>query len=176
MLPPQSDEEIRPIVQALQRLDASMDLRWNPRAVIEARGSYDVTGKIIDPVYGGRWEVVRYDSPTKTAEWRAWEKICTVTTPVTISGVMGMMADGPYMPVGDWLVSFFESNDRANREDARRLSAALDALNERREAAMLASHEAAEREALGRMFIEGTMEGGVSQFHPVRIDLTGATQ
>jgi hypothetical protein len=170
---PQSDVEVRPVVDALRRIDSRLDVIWNPRAFIETPGEYDATGKLVAPVYAGRWQVILHDRSAKTAEWRDYTLVCTVTAPAADAprGVHALTHEGPYAPVGPWLVEHIEAIDRANAANLEKIKAAIDADWERQLARRAAAHEDATREALGRQYDDGTREAGVAQFHPVGIDL-----
>jgi hypothetical protein len=170
---PQSGDDVRLVVEDLQRLDRQLDVRWEPRAVMVKRGSYSASGQIVDPVYEGRWRVIHYDTSVQTATWRPFTHICYVTEPVEVgSGLKAMSADGPYAPLGPWLVEFFRQADRHNQEGARRLREKLDAMNDASDEAALAAGDDAIEEAASKQYHAGTKAGGgVSEFHPVGIDL-----
>jgi hypothetical protein len=170
--PPQSGDDVRLVVEALQQLDPLLDIRWEPCARLIKAGSYDALGKLVAPIYEGLWEVVRYDS-FNTATWRQHTRICFVTKPVRIAaGLDAMPADGEYAPLGMWLVAFLRQADQWNQEEARRRSKELDALNERLDAQRIGDGEDGIEEAASKQYHAGTKAGGgVSDFHPVRIDL-----
>jgi hypothetical protein len=172
---PQGEADVRPVVDAMQqRIDPLLDIRWEPRAVMVKRGGYDPMGKVSAPVYDGRWEIVHYDISVKTAEWRAHTRICFVTERVEVAaGLWAMSADGPYAPVGMWLVDFLMQADKHNQEGARKLRARLDAMNDTADQKAIDADDAAIEEAAGRQYFAGTMRGRVSEFHPVGIALTG---
>lgn len=173
MLPPQGSDEVAPVVAGLRRIDARFDVIWTPRAVVVTHGGYDATGKLRASIYDGRWEVILDDPSTRTQTHRGYTRVCFVTPPVAIAqGVRGMQADGPYAPVGPWLVAFFQQADRANNDAMQGLSATLDAINAKADAAVLASTDDGTREACHRVYDDAVREGGVAQFHPVGIDLT----
>lgn len=177
---PQSRDEVDVIERELQRMDARLAIQWEPRAIMVKRGGYDAMGKVINPVYDGRWKVVVRGDPNRTAMWREDSLVTYVTAPQTMGSgarkVHLMTADGPYAPIGWWLVEHMRSWDRANREmiDAH-LREQLDAENDRVDRETLAAGEAGEAEALDRMFFDGTMRGGVSTIHPVHANLTNLT-
>lgn len=118
MLAPQQDDEVRPVVEALRRLDPLLDIVWNPKAVMTKRGSYDVLGGRVDPEYDGRWEIVRYDTSAALREDRTSVRICRVTELAT-GGIADkypvMVADGAYAPVGMYLVAYMAVWDRAQQ-------------------------------------------------------------
>lgn len=173
---PQSRDEVDVIERELQRMDARLAIAWEPKAVMVKRGSYDVLGRVVDPVYDGRWKVVLRGDPYRTAMWREDTLVTYVTAPVTVGSgtqkVHAMTADGPYAPVGWWLVEHMQSWDRANREFVNRVRETLDADNDRQDAATLAAGAAGEAEKLDEMFFHGTIRGGVSTLHPVKADVT----
>lgn len=171
---PQSDAEVRPVVDALQRIDPRLDVLWDPRAVIERRGGYDPLGKILEPTYGGRWKVILHDRAAKLADWREYTLICVVTPRATDAppGVHALVHDGPYAPLGEWLVEYIRAVDRANGSRVRAISDAIDAAVARQHAADDAAHADAVREAADFQYDEGTREGSVAQYHPVGIDLS----
>jgi len=171
MLPPQSGDDVRVVVEALQQLDHLLDIRWEPRAKMVKRGGYTAEGKILNPEYEGRWEIVR-DDHHGTAPWREKTRICFVTTPVEIApGLKAMDADGDYAPLGMWLVEFMRAADKANQEGARRLSERLDQLNAAKDEAAIRDGDAGMAEYLGAMYHAGTKAGGgVSEFHPVKAE------
>ncbi len=170
---PQSGDDVRLVVEDLQALDSLLDVRWEPHAVIVKRGGYDAMGKIINPTFRGLWEIIRYDG-FATQSHRPWTRICFVTQPVEIvPGVKAMVEDGEYAPLGAWLVEFMRAADKWNREEAQKLSATLDAMNERNDQAAIDAGDEATAEAAGYQYFEGTKAGGgVSEFHPVKVNLT----
>lgn len=99
MLQPQSDDEIRPIVAELRRLDERLDIRWNPRAKVNPGGGFDVYGNP-NPAFRieGRWEVILSRSDGQPPD---------VVYQVRWDG------DGKeaYRPVGWWLVEFMRRWD-----------------------------------------------------------------
>ena len=177
---PQSRDEVEPVERALRQLDARLAIQWEPKAVMTARGSYDVMGKATAPRYDGRWKIVVRGDPNRTAMWREDSLVTYVTTPVTVGSgtdaIQAMQADGPYAPVGWWVVDLMQSWDRANREAVNRFSALMNADNDRQDAKVLEDAQAGEAQVLDRMFFEGTMRGGVSTQHPVAIDLVTETR
>lgn len=171
---PQSWAEVEPHETALRQLDDRLRIAWEPQAVMVGRGTYDANGHLIAPKYEGRWKVIKLGDPHRTAMWREDALVTYVTTPVVIGSgtekVHAMTADGPYMPIGEWLVEHLRSWDRANREAALRASAIMDAYNTKMDDDALKAGEAGEAEALER--ICGTTRGGVMKAHPVAIHLT----
>lgn len=170
---PQSDAELLPFIQALQGLDARLDIIWNPRAVMEKRGGFDASGRVLDPQWGGRWEVILHDVSAKTANWRAHTRVCLVTEPVTVAtGLQAMQADGAYAPVGDWLVEFIRAADQWNQEKLRHLGGQLDVLNETLERNRFQAALDAAADKSRRLYHAGTARGHISEFHPVNISLS----
>ena len=84
-----------------------------------------------------------------------------------------MEQDGEYAPLGPWVGEFMRQADKANQAEAKRRQERLDALNARADERAMRAGDEGEQEALGRMYHAGTAAGGgVSEFHPVGIDLT----
>lgn len=173
---PQGRDEVEPVERALRLLDDAIRIEWEPKAVMAKRGGYDAMGRVISPVYDGRWAIRKKGDPYRTTSYRPDSLIAYVTQPVTVGSgrekMTAMQQDGPYAPVGDWLVEVMQSWDRHNRAAMERASAILDQLNEEADAKVLAAGEEGEREALDEMFFHGTMRGGVSTQHPVGVTLT----
>lgn len=173
---PQSVEEVLPIEAALRALDDRLRIRWNPEAVMVKRGHYDVLGRATPPTYDGRWEVILLDSWGKTANWRSYELVCRVTPPVEVlegtHRVRALQADGPYTPVGWWLVEHLQSVDRANTEQARRMSEQLDKVYAAREQRLARAGDDGTQEAAEQMWHGATKEVGISEFYPVTKTLT----
>lgn len=111
MLQPQSDEEIRPVLEALRRLDPLLDFHWNPKA-IRVRGVFDALGCAGEPKWDGRWEIIRYETPNLHKE-RTYSKILTVTEMNRSGKYPILIADGAYAPIGMYLVEYMELYDRA---------------------------------------------------------------
>ncbi len=128
---PQSTEELAPIVAAIRAIDPLLDIRWNPRAVVVAYGSYDAEGNVKPAVYDGRWQIIRYESATTLHPdrgERSYTVLTNVTEQSTHGGIPCMLYEGPYAPV-DWrVVDFLQNADAANvqafRERQRRLAVA----------------------------------------------------
>ena len=171
---PQSGEDVEAVVRDLKTLDHRFDVRWEPKAVMTKRGRYDTMGKVIHPEYRGLWEIILKDKAFSTAEWRGWTRVCFVTKPVDVApGLTAMVQDGEYAPLGPWVVEYLRQADKANQAEARRRQERLDALNDAADERAMRAGEDGEREALERQYHAGTKAGGgVSQFHPVGIDLT----
>lgn len=115
MLAPQSADEIKPVVEALRRLDPRLDVHWNPKSFIETPGDYSALGKATPATYAARWEVVLRSKATSLHDDREYTLICRVTECDWISQRYPIMKDkGPYAPLGDWLVKYMQLYDRAN--------------------------------------------------------------
>lgn len=173
---PQSVQEILPIETALRQLDDRLRVWWNAKAVVQQKGRYDVMGRAVPPIYDGRWEVILLDDPHRTADWRGYSLVCRVTPPVEVlegtTRVTALQADGPYHPVGWWLVDYLRSVDKANSDLAQTMSAKLDALFTHREQAALDAGRDEMAESAGKLWHGATKEGGgVSEFHPVKVTL-----
>lgn len=175
-LPPQSRDEVEPVERQLRLIDDAIRLEWEPKAVMTKRGGYDAMGRVINPVYDGRWAIVKKGDPFRTQSYRPDSRICFVTAPVTIGygtkQITAMQEDGPYAPVGEWLVTVMRSWDEHNREAMQEASAILDDWNAKQDAAALEQGVEGEAEKLDEMFFHGTMRGGVSTMHPVTTTLT----
>lgn len=175
---PQSPDQVQAFVDELRLAvnDPLLGVRWEPRAVMVARGGYDVTGKVKDPVYRGLWEIIRDSTRDKTATWRSWTRICFVTQPVRVeAGLDAMVQDGLYAPLGEWLITFLKQANLANLKAAQRVRRRLEALNERNDEAALRAEDAAAEEAASRIWHKGTAAGGgVAEFHPVGVTLDRA--
>lgn len=174
---PQSRADVDPIERELRRLDDALRIEWEPRAVLVSRGRYDAMGKMIDPTYDGRWKVVKKGDVNRTAMWREDGLVCYLTTPMTVGSgerkLSVLTADGPYMPVGPWVVDHFRAMDRAARSYlAAKYREDLDAANDAVDAEKLQEGEAVETEMLEQMFFDARMRGGVATAHPVRTNLT----
>jgi hypothetical protein len=172
---PQSDDEVRPVVAALQRIDPRLDVLWNPRCVLTRTGGYDAEGRLVAPTYEGRWQVILHDRAIQTATWRDHVLVCTVTPPAADApaGVPALTHNGPYAPLGEWLVEHLRAIDQANAASMAKISAAIDADLARQDRARDTATAEAAGEACRRQFHAGAAEQGVATSHPVRIDLRG---
>lgn len=171
---PQSSIDLDPVIAALQsRVDAQMSIQWEPRAVLAKHGGYNAEGQVIAPTYEGRWQVIRFNDPDSTMSNRSWRHLTFVTPTERIAPGVAVMSDnGPYAPVGMWLVEYFEMMNAFNRKAMADMEAAMAPHNARVQQAHEAQYDGKVDEVLRRQFFDGTMEGGVSQFYPVTTDLT----
>jgi hypothetical protein len=151
-IPPQSEAEIAPHLSALRRLDPLLDLRWNAQAFVRSYGGFDAFGRALSPTYEGRWEVIRYDSATALHD-RAYTVILTVTA-IDPTDRGGLMQDrGPYAPIGEWLVTYLQRFDAAQRHFIAEMDRAW-AAHDAAEAAVDADERAGHQEALEKVYRE----------------------
>jgi hypothetical protein len=169
---PQSGIDVESVVRELQLLDPLLNVRWEPKAVMETRGGYDAVGKVINPIYRGLWEIIR-DDGQGTAPWRSWTRVCFVTKPTDVAtGLPAMAQDGEYAPLGPWVVTFMRQADQWNHAEARRLRERLERMNDQRDQRAMDAGDDATEEAASRQYHAGTKAGGgVSEFYPVTIQL-----
>lgn len=176
MSAPQSDIEVLPVVAEINRLvDPHLDIVWNPKAVMVAKGSYNAVGQRTEPTYRGLWEIRRLRDPNATESHRDWRHIMYVTEPKPPLGPDQpelMQEDGPYAPVGEWLVRYLCKLDRYNVRTYTQLQADLDTQNAKAKRDQDAAMQEAYAPHIDRTYFDGTMEGGVSQFYPVKTTLT----
>lgn len=149
MLAPQSDAEVRPVVEALQRLDPLLDIQWQPKAILVRRGSYSVHGTRVDPEYDGRWEVIRWDTSVSLHKERTWTRITLVTQLDLTGKYPQMVCDGPYMPIGPWLVSFMQLWDAAQSAFAHQMDVVW---REHEAVDAITNDRAAHQEALEKVY------------------------
>lgn len=170
---PQSWEELAPYIEALKRLDPLLDIRWNPKAFMTQPGSYSALGKRVDPVYDGRYEVIRWQTPNLHRE-RGYAVICTVTEPYVLQSggkTIPMMQDhGPFAPVGWWLVDFMALWDRAQGRLAEAYAEEVWAEHDRNEANEFIEQRAAHQEGAERIYRKFAgqywMGGSQGKAHP----------
>ena len=163
---PQSRDEVQAVVDRLRIAvnDPHLDIQWEPKAVLIHRGSYDAAGKLIAPIYNGRWEIRRYHDQYGTAGWRDWRRICFITEPEEHKGMKMMYADGAYAPVGEWVVAFMQQCDNANVDriqDARRK---LDMLDAELEKDKTNADTDEDTQLLDEIFFDSTYSGGSGQY------------
>lgn len=168
---PQSVDEIGPVVAALKGIDHLLDIIWNPKAFMIERGSYSVLGHVTPPKYAGRWQVIRYETPNLSVR-RDYCVICTVTEPVEHRGILCLQEEGPYMPIGWWLVDFMQRADSANTKAMERLRAQLWAEEELLEHATDCAHEGMAIEALDHVHFDANYAGGVGNWQGKGADFT----
>lgn len=153
---PQSQEEIQPVIEQLQKLDARLDIRWNPKAVMTKRGKYSPLGKRKDPEYDGRWEIILHSRATSISN-KEYTVLVVVTEASRIGGrqVLIMTKDGAYAPVGEWLLEYMRTWDAAQSELYRRNKQTLDREDElANSAASVINDRAAHQEAAERVYHE----------------------
>lgn len=91
--------------QALQALDALLDVRWNPHALILEPPRLDVYGRGIPARYDGRWEVVRRMTDKAYEDDGDKKRV--------VYQVRG--PDSEYKPLGMWLVEYMQRWDSQQR-------------------------------------------------------------
>lgn len=174
MLCPQSDSEVLPVVEALRRLDPLLDVRWNPKKHVLVPGSYSVLGERIDPVYDGRWEVIRYQSASQLHRERDYAVIVTVSALIDVDGIPCMIDKGPYAPLGEWLVRYMQAADAANVQAFTAIRNKLWAQDDALEHAKDAEGEAKDRDALDRVHFDAVYAGGVGNWHGKGADFSAS--
>jgi hypothetical protein len=161
---PQSKEEIRPIIESIQTIDRLLDIIWNPQAVLLEKGRYSEIGKLIPPIYDGRWQVIRHQTENFHPERGDYAVICTLTTPERHDGILCLTHDGPYAPVGEWVIELMRSADAQNVRQFEAIRNKLwrqHDLMEEREADI---NEAEAREGLDRVHFDANYAGGVGNW------------
>lgn len=163
---PQGRDEVQRVVDLLRLAvnDDHLDIGWEPKAILVRRGRYDARGRMIDPVYDGRWEIRRFHDETRTAGWRAWRRICFITEPEEHKGMKMMYADGAYAPVGEWVVDFMRQCDAANTArmaDARRT---LDLLDAELDKDIENANVDEDTQLLDEIYFDSTYSGGSGQY------------
>jgi hypothetical protein len=155
VLQPQSDEEIRPVVEALRRLDPLLDILWNPKAIQVAPPGFNAFGVAnVAAKYDGRWDVVRYDTPTALREGATHVVITHVTELDRSTAIPVMRAEGAYAPVGMWLVDYMQLWDRAQGRFAEEMLGRLWVDHEKASVIDAANESAANQEALEKIYSE----------------------
>lgn len=160
MLQPQPDDEIRPVVEALRRLDPLLAIKWQPEAVLVERGAYSVLGKATRPTYDGRWQIVRYETPSKLHDDRDYAVIITVTAIDASDPGRCMISRGPYAPIGAWVVDYMQRWDSAQARFADEMDKVW-AQHEMAERGDVSNQHALNQEVLNRVFRQ---LGGQDQF------------
>lgn len=158
---PQSDRDIKPIIDRLRELDSLLNVRWNAEAILLEKGSYTETGKLIPPRYDGRWQVIR-DLPRgeESHDGKPYTVICTVTEPHREGGILFMVKDGPYAPIGEWLLEYMHAADAANVRAFSELRDRLWRQHEAIEDREAQIDEAEAREGLDRVHHKANFAGG----------------
>lgn len=78
------------VVIGLRNIRSTLNLRWNPEAVMIAPGTFDADGFPVRGTYDGRWEL--WDKVDAEPEY----KVMTLQTP-----------EGHFRPPGQWIVELF---------------------------------------------------------------------
>lgn len=175
---PQSAEEIRPFVDALQRMDPLIDIRWDPKAVLLEAGSYSVFGKLVPPTYDGRWQVIRWQTPlsrTPTKDRSDFIIICTVGEYTRKNGILQILRDGAYEPVDDRLVELMRSADSHNVEQFRKLRETLWAASDQVDIDADKINDAEAREGLDRAHFKANYAGGTGNWMSTGADFKAMT-
>ena len=163
MLAPQSDEELRPYLEALQREDARLSFRWSPQHVCTTKGTYSALGVATPGTYEGRWTVIMYDVPGVNAHrdehGREYTVLCVVAGFERQDGVLYGLVDGPYTPIDDRIVELIRSGGFASvREKVQRQN----------EASMAArdgiGDDSSLRAAIDKVHFDGNYRGGVGNW------------
>lgn len=155
MLAPQSREDIQPIIDAIQRLDPLLDIRWDAEARTLRRARYDqLRGKWTSAEYDGRWQVIRHDISTAMRPERGFTVIVEITQPEwKDSPRLGRypvpIANGPYAAVDWWLVDYLTLFDRAQAHFAIAME---EQWKEHYAAEQVADEAAAHREAAEKVY------------------------
>lgn len=165
--PPQSEREINEFVERMRHSlnDPLLDIRWEPEFKLLERGRYLVTGKLIPPVYDGRYQVIRYKTDGGRPD-REYVIICTVRDYVEQDGMLVFedKDDAGFQPVDDRLLTLLRQADAANvrafTEFRRRFWARHDKAEE--EEGRINEGEA--REGLDRAHFKGNYAGGVGNW------------
>ena len=172
---PQSDDDIRWVIEELQRLDHLLDVRWNEKAVIVKRGDYSVLGKNTPHEYDGLWEVIRYETPGLTD--RPFVVLFQVTQPVRVGRrqILMMESKGPYAPIESWLIEYMQTWDAAQRCFAESMNEAWRAHEEAENLDAIINDRAAHQEAAEKVYAEHAgpywMGGAQGRAHPETVQL-----
>ncbi|MDB4876459.1 MAG: hypothetical protein JWM41_2905 [Gemmatimonadetes bacterium] len=168
MLAPQSDDEIRPIVDELRLLDARLDVRWNPTKIVTQPGRYTELGKLIPPKYDGRWEVILYDSPDRGHAGfhpeRGYTVLGTITEYDRQGGVLCWVSGGAYAPIDARLLEVMRSADAQNVEQYRKVRERLWAAHDQTDVDADKLDEGMAREGLDRNHFAANYAGGVGNW------------
>lgn len=162
--PPQSEREIRPIIEAIQAIDPKLDIIWDAKKVLIEPGSYSETGKLIPPIYDGRWDVIRHQTENLHPERGDYAVICTLTQPDRQDGILFLTHDGPYAPVGEWVIELMRSADAQNVAQFRKIRDKLWAQHDAQERSNDDINEAEAREGLDKVHFDVNYAGGVGNW------------
>lgn len=173
---PQSDREIRPIVEALRAMDEKLDLVWNPKQHMLTPGSYSETGKLIPPEYDGRWNVIRHQTENLHPERGDYAVICVLSEPRRQDGILYLTKDGPYAPVGEWVLELMRSADAQNQRTFKALRHKLWAQHDQLHENDAKINEAEAREGLDRVLHKVNYAGGVGKYAGKGADFSGPQQ
>lgn len=163
MLAPQSDEDLRPFVQALQREDPDLDIRWEPKAVRVKAAVLGATGVLTEEAeYRGLWEVIRYETanlhPDRLHNRRQYAVLCRVSGYVRKDGLLYITVDGAYEPIDDRLLEIVLGSKFAQ------VRAKVNRHQDESEARRLSIDEDPTREALERTYFKVNHRGGVGEY------------
>lgn len=161
---PQSDRDIRPIIEALQQIDPKLNIVWSPQHHIIEKGSYSPLGKLTPPTYDGRWLVIRHETENFHPERGDFAVICVLSAPQRQDGILFITKDGPYAPVGEWVVELMRSADAQNVKMYAALRKKLWAQSDAVDDADGRINEAEAREGLDRVLHTTNFEGGRGKY------------
>lgn len=162
--PPQSQEEVGRIVRELRLMDPLLDILWNPKAILVEKGSYTETGKLIPPIFDGRWEVIRHQTENMHPERGDYAVICQLSQPARQDGLLYITKDGPYAPVGEWVLELMRSADAANVARFKAIRDKLWAQHDKLESDADKINESEAREGLDRVHFDANYAGGVGNW------------
>lgn len=167
------------MVDELQRLiDPLLDVRWNPTARVVRPGYYLAeAGKRVDPVYDGRWEVIRHNTQGLNKH-RDYVVLFQVNTwkRYGARGVILIDREGDYAPIGPWLIEYLRTCDAANTAAHAVLKEQLDREEEaiERDLQNTVHDRAAHQEALEKVYHNAAgpywMGGAQGKAHPVTVE------
>lgn len=161
----------------LQRLDPLLDVQWNPKARIVKAGYYLAeAGKRVDPVYDGRWEVIRWNTPglNQRRDYTVLFQVCEWKR-YGARGVILIEREGAYAPLGPWLVEYMRTCDAANVAAHQQLKDELDRQEEaiERDFQNTIADRAAHQEALEKVYHKAAgpywMGGAQGKAHPITV-------
>lgn len=151
MLAPQSDIDVRPVVEELRLLDRRLDVQWNPHAKLINRPTIDVRGGITPAEYDGRWEVVIWHTGSGLHKERDYSVVYQVRG-----------EHDEYKPIGPWLVEFMRKWD-AQQSHYRAQMDALWAAHEKADEARGIDEDGIE-EHVDRVHFQANYAGGVGNW------------